>query len=128
MKPVPPCAGDAVSDRAERGIMLALVLKAACQNGDSEDLPLIDPLDDRTSRWQPRILVRRVFIALDLVPEAARRSQSQIEIIGELGSTLACPLAQISFGLRLQAPGDPPKEMRSIEGRRCFSEQITIVL
>ena len=82
------------------------------------------PLDDRTSRWQPRILVRRVFIALDLVPEAARRSQSQIEIIGELGSTLACPLAQISFGLRLQAPGDPAKQMGIIPRPRLFSKQL----
>ena len=63
------------------------------RNRDSEDLPLIDALEDRISRWQSRIPVRRVFIALDLVPEASRRSQSQMEILGELGSTLACPLA-----------------------------------
>src|SRR5205823_10300168 len=30
--------------------------------------------------------------------------------------------AQISFGLRLQVPGDPPKQMRSIKRGRCFSE------
>src|SRR5207248_4619717 len=85
----------AVSNRAQRGIMLALVLKATCQNGNSDDLPLIDALEDRISRWQSRIAVRRVFIALDLVPEAATRSQSEIKIVGEFRSTLACPLGQI---------------------------------
>src|SRR5689334_23022395 len=122
VKTIPTGACDAVSDRAQRGIMLALVLKAACQNGHSEDVPLIDTLDGRTSGRQSWIPVCRLPIALDLAPEAARRTQSQIKIVGKLCSALACPLAQISFGLRLQAPGDSPKHMRSIRGGRCFSE------
>ena len=120
MKPVPPCAGDAVSDRAQRRIMPALVLKTPCQNGDSEALPLIRALEDRTTGRQSRIPIWNFPIALDLAPEASRRSQSHIEIIGELGSTLACPPSQISFGLRLQPPGDPPKQMRSIKRGRCL--------
>src|SRR5438874_10583856 len=81
IKTVPACAGDAVSNRAQRGIMLALVLKATCQNGNSKDLPLIDTLEHRISRRQPWIPVRRFPVTLDLAPEAARRSQSQIKII-----------------------------------------------
>ena len=75
--------------------MLALVLKATCQNGNSKDLPLIDTLEHRISRRQPWIPVRRFPVTLDLAPEAATRSQSHIEIIGKLYSTLACPRSDL---------------------------------
>ena len=74
--------------RAERTVMLALKMKAGWQNGHSQDLPLIDSLEHGTRGWQPRIPVGRISIALDLAPEAARRSQSQIEIVGEFRDTL----------------------------------------
>ena len=69
MKTVPPCACHAVSNRAERGIMLALVLKAASQDCHSKDLALIDTLEDRTSRRQSRIAIWNFSMALDLAPE-----------------------------------------------------------
>ena len=53
MKTVPTRARDTLSNGAERGIIFALTLKAACQNGDSEALPLIRALEDRTSGRQP---------------------------------------------------------------------------
>jgi hypothetical protein len=120
MKTVPTGARRAMRNRAERGIMLALVLKAACQNGNSEDLPLIESLKHGISGWQSRIAILRFSIALDLAPEAVRCAQSQIETVGEFRSTPACPLAQISFDLGLQAPGDPPKQMRSMVSLRSL--------
>ena len=82
MKSVPTRTCDAMSNRAERGITLAVVLKAVREDCHSEDLPLVDALEDRTCWRQSRIPIRRFTIALDLAPKAARRSQSQIGIIG----------------------------------------------
>jgi hypothetical protein len=126
MKAVPTRACHAMSNRAERGIRLAVVLKAVCQDCYPNDLPLVDALENCTGGRQSGIPVRRFTMTLDLAPEAARRSQSQIRIVHQVGSTPACPLAQLPFGFRLQAPGDPPKQMRSIERGRCFSEYIAI--
>ena len=82
MKAVPTRAGNAMSNRAERGIVLAAVFKAVREDCDSEDLPLVDALERRTCWRQSRIPIRRFTIALDLAPKAPRRSQSQIGIIG----------------------------------------------
>src|SRR4051812_2217998 len=78
MKAVPTRACYAMSNRAERGIRLAVILKAVRQDGHPEDLPLVDALENCTGRRQSGIPVRRFTTTLDLAPEAARRSQSQI--------------------------------------------------
>src|SRR5260370_11757964 len=101
MKPVPTRACHAMSNRAERGIVLAAVFKAVREDGHSEDLPLVGALERRTGGRQSGIPIRRITITLDLTPEAARRTQPQIRIVRYLGTTHACPLAQIPFAFLL---------------------------
>ena len=76
-----PVAAAVARGEAERGIVLAVVLKAVRQYRDSEDLALVDALDDRTGSRQSGIPIRRFAIALDLAPKALRRSQAQIGIV-----------------------------------------------
>ena len=73
MKAIPTRARHAISNRAERGVMLTLMFKAGCQNCHSNHQPLIDTLEDRTGGWQARIPVRRVSFTLNFAPEATRR-------------------------------------------------------
>src|SRR6266513_2452616 len=90
MKAVPTRACHPMSNRAQRGIMLAAVLKATRQDCHVQDLPLVDTLERRIGGRQSPIPSRSITIALDLATEAARRSQSQIRIVRQLQSTPAC--------------------------------------
>ena len=53
---------------------------------------------------------------------------SQVRIIGDVLCPLASPHREISFGSRLQAPGDPPDEMFPMSATRLFPEHLAIFL
>src|SRR5260370_36707901 len=97
MKAVPKRARHPMSNRAERRIVLDVVFKAVREDRHSDSLPSVKAFEYRTGGRQSRIPIRTITLTLHLAPEAARRSQSQISIVCQLGSTLACPLTQIPF-------------------------------
>ena len=53
---------------------------------------------------------------------------SQVRIIGDVLCPLASPHREISFGSRLQAPGDPPEEMLPMARARLFPKHLAIPL
>jgi hypothetical protein len=60
--------------------------------------------------------------------ESRWRDLSQIGIIGDLFRPLASPRREISFGSRLQAPGDPAEEMLAMARARLFPKHFAIFL
>src|ERR1700719_1791064 len=81
VKAVPTRACHAMCNRAERGILFTVVFKAVREDRHSEDLPAVGALERRPGGRQSEIPIRRFAIALDLAPEALRRSQAQIGIV-----------------------------------------------
>ena len=75
-------------------------------------LALMLTLQNGSHGWNARIAGSAGLLSIDeLFPEPARRPQPQIHVFGQLRGALARTFAQISFGARLQAPGDPPKQV-----------------
>jgi hypothetical protein len=61
-----------------------------------------------------------------LIPKTAWRPQPQIQILGQLRSALPRSITQVTFCLRLQAPGDASEQVLAIRRRRIFSEQLSV--
>src|SRR6266851_485776 len=130
---IPARAGGFAGDRAQRAVMPRLVLKSIREHFN-DDLPITDAArEQRTGRRQPPVLWRSR--AID-APEAGiwpgekllGRSHTKISIIGDLGGSAACPFAQISVGIGLQAPGNAAKQEPFVRGFRLFAEQLAVSL
>jgi hypothetical protein len=55
------------------------------------------------------------------------RSNTKISIVGNLGGSAARPFAQVSFSVRLQAPGEAAQqELLVVRGFRFLAEQLQV--
>src|SRR3954465_14097057 len=107
-KPVPACSCHALRNQAQGQVRLTLILEAGPQHGHFDRALPIHSFQHRPDRWYTRIARRARLEAGGPIrpPEAAWSPQPQIRIFGQSRRSLPRPLAQISLGLRLQAPGN----------------------
>jgi hypothetical protein len=112
----------------ERTKGLAVVRKPLLQHGDYDPLALIRALQNCSDRGQASISsrLRHVVCAHEFIPKTTWSPQPQIHILGQLSGTLFRSLRQATFGLRLQTPGDAPKQMLAIRRWRIFSKQSSV--
>src|SRR3954469_1052274 len=125
---IPTCSCDPLCNLAQRSILLALILEGRRKHPDFDRLLAIHTLQNGPNRRQARIAPatwRRLKSDRSVrMPKPSRRTQSQRSIFGQFQGTLPCPLTQIAFGIRLQAPGNPAKQMRVVRRARFLSKQL----
>src|SRR5437660_1127610 len=68
----------------------------------------------------------RILSIPQLFPEATRRTQPQIHVFGQLSSALAGTFAQIPFGVSLQPPSNPSKQMLVVRRCRFLLKQLAV--
>src|SRR3954463_12852651 len=125
---IPTCSCQFLCNQAQRSILFALILEGRRKHRDFDCLLAIHTLQngpDRRQAWIARATWRRLKSDRSVgMPKPSRRTQSQSSIFGQFEGTLPCPLAQIAFGIRLQAPGNPAKQVRVVRRTRFLSEQL----
>src|SRR6202521_3147785 len=124
-EPIPARAGDFARDCAQGAVMPGFVLEALFEHFD-EDLAVVEP----AGKQRPRCRQPPVPLGLRAIcyPRSTARgipgqkslggARAEVGVTGDFGSSTACAFAQVSFYLRLKAPGDAPKQELFIGGLR----------
>src|SRR3954451_6265174 len=116
VKPVPACSCHTLRNQAQGRIGFSLILEPGPEHGHFDRALPIHSFQHCPDGRQTRIASRARLESDGPIraPEAAWCPQSQIGIVGQFYRPFPRPLTQISLSLRLQAPGNPPKQVRAI--------------
>src|SRR5947209_7232905 len=132
---VPARACHFCRNRAERGKEPVLIPEALSEDFDQNGSSFPLAREQAARHGQPAVLLPLAPFAGDGFDylagngeEVRRRDFSQLGIIGDLLCPLASPHREISFGSRLQAPGDLSEEMLAMARARLLPKHLAILL
>src|SRR5437764_1324649 len=116
-QPIPASAGHLARDGAQGPVTARVELKAVCEHRHG-DVPVAQAACKQRARGRQSPVSLRLGasnrpyrIRGNLTGQQfLRRPGAEVSIIDDLGGAAACALAQATFGVGLQAPGDAPEQ------------------